>query len=167
MWASGDGSEMKWIALLVIVAFAATIAVIFVYAARRWKSGTEKLRARLDLARRPIGTKTYDPSELIGLPEPVQRYFRATLSGGQQVVAAVNMEHSGTFNQSDAVVFLMRSEKSNHQNAIYILLYQGPWLQEEPRRPHAQRPALPDGRAAGAGLSSGALAYRCDMAAEL
>src|SRR5258708_17156835 len=38
------------------------------------------------------------------------------------------------------------------------LLYQGPWLQEEPRRPHAQRPALPDGRAAGAGLSSGALA---------
>jgi hypothetical protein len=102
MWANGDGSEMKWIALLVIVAFAATIAVIFVYAARRWKSGTEKLRARLDLARRPIGTKTYDPSELIGLPEPVQRYFRAALSGGQQVVAAVNVEHSGTFNQSDA-----------------------------------------------------------------
>jgi len=96
MWANGDGSEMKWIALLVIVAFAATIAVIFVYAARRWKSGTEKLRARLDLARRPIGTKTYDPSELIGLPEPVQRYFRAALSGGQQVVAAVNVEHSGT-----------------------------------------------------------------------
>jgi hypothetical protein len=68
----------------------------------RWKSGTEKLRARLDAARRPVGTKKYDPTELIGLPEPVQRYFRAALSGGQQVVAAVNVEHSGTFNQSDA-----------------------------------------------------------------
>jgi hypothetical protein len=87
---------------LVIVAFAATIAVIFVYAASRWKSGTEKLRARLDAARRPIGTKTYDPSELIGLPEPVRRYFRAALSGGQQVVAAVNVEHSGTFNPGEA-----------------------------------------------------------------
>ncbi len=93
---------MNWIALLVIVASAATIAVIFVYGARRWKSGTQTLRARLDLARRPIGTRTYDPSELIGLPEPVQRYFRAALSGGQQVVAAVNVEHSGTFNQGGA-----------------------------------------------------------------
>jgi hypothetical protein len=42
---------------LVIVAFAATIAVIFVYAASRWKSGTEKLRARLDAARAQSGPR--------------------------------------------------------------------------------------------------------------
>lgn len=86
---------------LVIIALTAIIGVILVYAASRWKSGTEALRARLDAARRPSSTKTYDPSELMGLPEPVQRYFRATLRAGQQIVAAVNMEHSGTFNRSE------------------------------------------------------------------
>ena len=78
---------MKLTALL-IAAFAAIIVV--------------KLRARLEAARSPLRTKRYDPSELIGLPEPVQRYFMAALSGGQQVVAAVDVEHTGTFNQSEA-----------------------------------------------------------------
>ena len=59
------------------------------------------LRARLEVARRPIATKSYDPGELIGLPEPVQRYFRAALRGGQQLVAAVNVEHRGTFNPNE------------------------------------------------------------------
>jgi hypothetical protein len=86
---------------LVIFALAAIVAVILGYAARRWRFGTEQLRAKLDAARRPIATKTYGPSELIGLPEPVQRYFRAALRGGQQFVAAVNMEHRGTFNPSE------------------------------------------------------------------
>jgi hypothetical protein len=58
MWASRDASEMKLqLTALVIVAFAATIAVIFVYAASRWKSGTEKLRARLDAARAQSGPR--------------------------------------------------------------------------------------------------------------
>ena len=86
---------------LVIFALAALVAMILGYAARRWRSGTKALRARLETARRPIATKTYDPSELIGLPEPVQRYFRAALRGGQQPVAAVNMEHRGTFNPNE------------------------------------------------------------------
>jgi uncharacterized protein DUF6920 len=86
---------------LVIFALAAIVAVILSYAARRWRFGTEQLRAELDAARRPTTTKTYGPSELIGLPEPVQRYFRAALRGGQQLVAAVNMQHRGTFNPSE------------------------------------------------------------------
>jgi len=86
---------------LVIFALAAIVAVILGYAARRWTFGTEQLRAKLDAARRPIGTKTYDPGELIGLPEPVQRYFRVVLRGGQRVVAAVNVKHSGTFNPNE------------------------------------------------------------------
>ena len=86
---------------LVIVALAAIAALILTYAARRWKSGTNALRAELEVARRPSSTKTYDPSELIGLPEPVQRYFRAALRGGQQLVAAVNIQHRGTFNPND------------------------------------------------------------------
>jgi hypothetical protein len=86
---------------LVIFALAALVAMILGYAARRWRSGTKALRARLESARRPIAIKTYDPSELIDLPEPVQRYFRAALRGGQQPVAAVNMEHRGTFNPNE------------------------------------------------------------------
>jgi hypothetical protein len=86
---------------LVIFALAAIVAVILSYAARRWRFGTGQLRAKLDAARRPIATKTYGPSELIGLPEPVQRYFRAALRGGQQLVAAANMEQRGTFNPSE------------------------------------------------------------------
>jgi len=92
--------KLKWTAL-VIVALAAIVAVILIYAARRWRSGTMALRARLEVARRPIATKSYDPGELIGLPEPVQRYFRAALRGGQQLVAAVNVEHRGTFNPNE------------------------------------------------------------------
>jgi hypothetical protein len=85
----------------VIFALGAIVAVILSHTARRWRFGTEQLRAKLDAARRPIATNTYGPSELIGLPEPVQRYFRAALRGGQQLVAAVNMEHRGTFNPSE------------------------------------------------------------------
>jgi hypothetical protein len=93
---------MAWkLAALAIVALGAAVAVIFAYAAIRWKSGTEALRARLDAARRPIGTSNYDPSELAGLPEPVQRYFRAVLRSGQQIVVTVNVQHSGTFNPSE------------------------------------------------------------------
>ncbi len=87
---------------LVIFALAVAVAVILGFAAIRWRSGTQALRARLEASRRPIGTKTYDPSELIGLPEPVQRYFRASLRGGQRVIASVNMKHSGTFNPGEA-----------------------------------------------------------------
>jgi hypothetical protein len=58
------------LAALVILALAAIVAVILGYAASRWKSGTRALRARLEAARRPIGTETYDPRELAGLPEP-------------------------------------------------------------------------------------------------
>jgi hypothetical protein len=92
---------MEWkLAALAIVALSATVTVIFVYATIRWKSGTEALRARLDAARRAIGTSKFDVSELTGLPAPVQRYFRAVLRNGQQIVVSVNVEHNGTFNSS-------------------------------------------------------------------
>ena len=37
---------------------------------------------------------------MIGLPAPVQKYFRAVLKDGQPIVSAVYVEHSGTFNMS-------------------------------------------------------------------
>ena len=91
---------LAWIALA-ILALAAIVAAILAAAALRWKAGTRQLRARLEAARRPIAAGFYDPGELVGLPEPVQRYFRAALHGGQQLVAAANVEHLGTFNPNE------------------------------------------------------------------
>ena len=73
-----------------------------VYGVRRWQGATEKLRAKLEAARLHIGPKTYSEDELVGLPAPVQRYFRAVLTAGQPIVAAVRVEHTGTFNMSEA-----------------------------------------------------------------
>jgi hypothetical protein len=49
--------------------------------------------------RRPSPSR-YDARELEGLPAPVQRYFRAVLTDGQPIVAAVTLEMTGTMNMS-------------------------------------------------------------------
>ncbi len=79
----------------------AIIALALLYGAFRWQSTTRKMHARLEAARLPIGVTTYSPSELTGLPVPVQRYFRTVLRDGQPMVLAVNVEHTGTFNVSE------------------------------------------------------------------
>ncbi len=61
--------------------------------------GTE-MRARLMAARIAPSTKTYNPDELTGLPEPVQKYFRTALTSGQPIVTAVEITQTGTFNMS-------------------------------------------------------------------
>jgi hypothetical protein len=77
------------------------LGVALVYGISRWQSTTEAMHAKLEAARLPIEHKTYDAKELDGLPEPVQRYFRAVLKDGQPVVSAISVEHTGTFNMSD------------------------------------------------------------------
>lgn len=42
-------------------------------------------------------TKTYNSDSLVGLPEPVQRYFKYALSEGQQYVTRVKLKHRGWF----------------------------------------------------------------------
>ena len=44
-----------------------------------------------------IEPKVFDKGELERLPAPVQRYLRAVLEDGQPIVAAVSVEHTGTF----------------------------------------------------------------------
>jgi hypothetical protein len=88
--------------LLVILGLAVFITVALVYGRSRWQSATNEMHARLEAARLPLGVKTFDPNELIGLPAPVQRYFRTALKAGQPMVAAVSVKHAGTFNMSEA-----------------------------------------------------------------
>jgi hypothetical protein len=87
--------------LIVILGLTVIITVALIYGSRRWESATKEMHAKLEAARRPIGRKTYSPDDLIGLPAPVQKYFRSVLKGGQPIVSTVYIELSGTFNMSD------------------------------------------------------------------
>ena len=80
---------------------AVAIVVAIVYGASRWHVGTNALRAQLRATRVPITPATYALRELEGLPPPVQRYFRAVLTEGQPIVAAVRVAHAGQFNMSE------------------------------------------------------------------
>ncbi len=73
-----------------------------------WRAGRRALRGRLEAARLPHAITVFDPRELEPLPPPVRRYFRAVLAGGQPMVAAASVEHTGTFNLSSAVVTRLR-----------------------------------------------------------
>jgi hypothetical protein len=59
------------------------------------------LQARLASAQTVVAPATYNPAELAGLPDPVQRYFETVLTPGQPMITAVSINHSGTFNMSE------------------------------------------------------------------
>jgi hypothetical protein len=85
--------------------FGVAAAGMAVLGARRWAGGTQALARTLESAR-VDGTAAgaapvrYDPSELAGLPAPVQRYFRAVLSDGQPIITAATIELDGRINMS-------------------------------------------------------------------
>lgn len=87
--------------LLILLGLAVILAGALLYGSRRWQSATKAMHERLEAARLPIDPKTYSASELEGLPAPVQRYFRAVLQEGQPIIAAVNVQHTGTFNMDE------------------------------------------------------------------
>jgi hypothetical protein len=96
---------MEWKAMLRIGLALVVLVVVLLGAAvflgkSRWQSGTRQRRDRLEASRVPIDPQAFHAGELEGLPAPVQRYFRAVLPEGQPIVAAVNLEHTGTFNLS-------------------------------------------------------------------
>ncbi len=93
---------MWWVVIvfaIVVLAFVITLAIL--YGANRWGSNTRRLRAKMEAARVRITPKSHDPRELEGLPAPVQRYFHTVLKEGQPLVAAVSVEHTGTFSMRE------------------------------------------------------------------
>ena len=84
--------------LVVIAGIAAAYAAAFAFGAWRWSGTTRDLVARLDAGRVTPAVTRYDVAELIPLPAPVQRYFRAVLTDGQPIVTAVTLTQSGMFN---------------------------------------------------------------------
>lgn len=86
------------VGLILVAMLAATVS----YGAFRWNARTREIRERLEAARVPIHPHVVDFRELEGLPAVVQRYLRNVLKGGQPMVTAVSVRHSGRMNMSEA-----------------------------------------------------------------
>jgi hypothetical protein len=87
---------IRIVALLLALA-ASTYIGALVFGTTRHQARTRDLLARLDKAQQPPAIVTYQPSELDGLPAPVQRYFRFSLQPGQPIVTRVRVRHEGAF----------------------------------------------------------------------
>jgi hypothetical protein len=88
---------IQLIMLLLIVAF----LVLYFLGDYRWQGTTRALHTKMNSVGLSSGIETYDPSELAGLPAPVQRYFQSVLKDGQLLVTSVSVEHTGTFNMGE------------------------------------------------------------------
>ena len=113
--------------LMIIVVLTVVITLALIYGSRRWDSATRKMHAMLESTRRPSERRTYSPDELIGLPAPVQKYFRAVLKDGRPIILAVDVEHSGTFNMSET------GEKWNRFTSTQRVIAQRPGFDWEAR----------------------------------
>ena len=85
---------IPFLVLLGVGAIAATL----LYGELRWRAGTSGLRKRIAASRLSNAPAIYHPSEILTLPAPVQRYFQTVLADGQPMIAAVHVQHAGTFN---------------------------------------------------------------------
>jgi len=79
----------------------AVVAGLVAYGSARWGSATQTQTALLEAARLPAPAGRYNASEIEGLREPVQRYFRAVLKDGQPLIVAATFELAGTINMSE------------------------------------------------------------------
>jgi hypothetical protein len=97
---------LQWAGLL-LCTLAVSAAVLLGYGGWRWAVETRRLLGKLEagrVAKKQGGQPAvnFNARELVGLPTPVQRYFRAVLKDGQPIIAAATLELAGTFNMSPA-----------------------------------------------------------------
>lgn len=94
---------MVWKVTVGVVVVLVVISVVArLYGSLSWQRSTRAMYATLDNNRRPGNNRSrYEPAELTTLPPVVRRYFERALTPGQPIVAAVDIEHSGTFNTSE------------------------------------------------------------------
>ncbi|MCU0610435.1 MAG: hypothetical protein MUE60_01435 [Candidatus Eisenbacteria bacterium] len=93
---------MSWdVITIVLMCLVVILAGVIRYGAYRGETVARSLRGRLEDAREPVHPAAFYAGELLNLPAPVQRYFRAVLTDGQPMVTAVTVHHTGTFNMSE------------------------------------------------------------------
>jgi hypothetical protein len=100
-------SVVTWLLWLGLALCSLVVAAVGLsaYGSKRWTDTIRTLTGQLEAARidepaQPSSPTRYDARELEGLPAPVQRYFRAVLTGGQPIIAAATIELAGTINMS-------------------------------------------------------------------
>lgn len=91
---------IKWIAIISVLTLV-SFGIAVIYASDRWRSETDKLRVKMTNEQQPIQPKTYDPKEIAGLPEPVQRFFKAVLQDGQAIITKVELSQIGLFHMNE------------------------------------------------------------------
>jgi hypothetical protein len=98
---------MMWLVWISLVLCSLVVGALGLsnYGTRRWREAARTLTNKLEASRTDEKCETrfparFDLRELEGLPAPVQRYFRAVLTEGQPLIAAVTLELSGTLNLS-------------------------------------------------------------------
>ncbi len=109
----------RFITIGILILASIGIAIV-VYGKYRWRTNTDRLRAKFASERQTIEPKFYSQTELEGLPAPVQRFFRKVLKDGQPLIASVNLSQKGQFNMSETEV------KWNPFTATQIVITQGP-----------------------------------------
>lgn len=88
---------MKPLILIVLVTLLLIPGLILLAGRKR---GDKEAREEIDRLRSlamDLSAKTYRESQIIGLPDPVQRYFRHVLKEGQPYVSSVFLKHDGQF----------------------------------------------------------------------
>ena len=81
--------------LLMLAAAVAVVAVTLLGAEWRWRARTRALVGALRQAGRPA--EVFSSEQLVGLPDPVQRYFRAVLRDGQPLARHARLAQRGSF----------------------------------------------------------------------
>jgi len=84
------------ILVVLLLGFAAAAIVAVFIGNRRWHHDSDAARAQLGAAT-PTTPAYFDTTELVGLPDPVARYFRHVLTPGQPMVTRAVFEQEGTF----------------------------------------------------------------------
>lgn len=91
---------LKGVVLVLLVLLAAGALAAW-YGQRRWDAQTHALQRQLQAAQTPPRVTRYSERELDGLPPPVQRWFRATLTEGAAIITAADIGHRGQMNLGD------------------------------------------------------------------
>jgi hypothetical protein len=87
--------------VLIFLAALLLIPGLILYAGK--KRGEKETREEIDRLRAlamDVSTKTYRETQITGLPDPVQRYFRHVLKEGQPYISSVFLKHDGQFKTS-------------------------------------------------------------------
>ena len=86
-----------WVAIALGALLTALVA-LNLYGDYRWSLATRGLLRGLEEGKSSQTRASYSVQEILPLPAPVQRYFRAVLKDGQPIVSGVKVLHNGTFN---------------------------------------------------------------------